>query len=130
HLYQGRYKSFPVEEDDHFYTMCRYVERNALRAGLVRKAEAWRWGSLWRSLHEAPEDAPPLSPWPVPRPRDWLALVNQAQTAAEVEALRRSVRRGQPFGDAGWTQRTARELGLASTLRPRGRPRKEVRKGS
>src|SRR5262245_3981054 len=47
HLYQGRFKSFPVQEDTHFLTVCRYVERNALRAGLSPRAQAWRWGSLW-----------------------------------------------------------------------------------
>jgi hypothetical protein len=31
HVYQGRFKSFPIQEDDHFYTVTRYVERNALR---------------------------------------------------------------------------------------------------
>ena len=48
HLYQGRFKSFPVETDEYFLAVCRYVERNALRAGLTRRAEDWRWGSLWR----------------------------------------------------------------------------------
>src|ERR1700722_7821231 len=43
HLYQGRFKSFPVQEDGHFYSVCRYVERNALRAGLVERAEDWLW---------------------------------------------------------------------------------------
>jgi putative transposase len=47
HLYQGRFKSFPVARDEHFLQLCRYVERNPLRAGLVRRAEAWQWGSLW-----------------------------------------------------------------------------------
>jgi putative transposase len=45
-LYQGRFKSFPVQEDDYYYTLCRYVERNALRANLVQRAEDWRWSSL------------------------------------------------------------------------------------
>ena len=45
HVYQGRFKSFPVQEDKHFYTVCRYVERNALRAKLAPGAERWRWGS-------------------------------------------------------------------------------------
>ena len=45
HLYQGRFKSFPVEVDDHFLVLCRSVERNALRAGMVAQAEAWPWGS-------------------------------------------------------------------------------------
>ena len=48
HLYQGRFKSFPVQDDDHFHTVSRYVERNALRANLVKRAEDWRWGSLHR----------------------------------------------------------------------------------
>lgn len=42
HVYQGRFKSFPVQDDDHFLVVCRYVERNALRAGLVDRAEHWR----------------------------------------------------------------------------------------
>ncbi len=46
HVYQGRFKSFPVQEDEHFYTVARYVERNALRAGLVRRAEQWRWAKF------------------------------------------------------------------------------------
>ena len=46
HGYQGRFKSFPLQDDEHFYTVCRYVERNALRAKLVKRAEDWRWGSL------------------------------------------------------------------------------------
>ena len=50
HLYQGRYKSFPVQSDEHFLTVCRYVERNPRRANLVRKAENWRWSSLWRRV--------------------------------------------------------------------------------
>ena len=48
HVYQGRYKSFPVESDAHFWVVARYVERNALRADLVLRAEEWRWSSLWR----------------------------------------------------------------------------------
>ena len=48
HLYQGRFKSFPVAEDDYFLALCRYVEANALRAGLVERAEQWRWSGLWR----------------------------------------------------------------------------------
>jgi putative transposase len=50
-LYQGRFKSFPVLEDDHFFTLCRYVERNPLRANLVARAKQWRWSSLWHRSH-------------------------------------------------------------------------------
>lgn len=46
HVYQNRFKAFAVAEDDHLWTVLRYVERNALRAGLVRRAEDWPWSSL------------------------------------------------------------------------------------
>jgi len=122
HLYQGRYKAFPVECDDHLYSLLRYVERNALRAGLVKKAENWRWSSLSR---RQAEDSPTLlHPWPVPMPKDWLAQVQAPQTEAELEAVRRSVARGCPYGNTGWQERTARRLGLEHTLRRRGRPKK------
>ena len=47
HLYQGRFKSFPVQSDEHLLTVLRYVERNPVRAQLVARAEQWRWGSAW-----------------------------------------------------------------------------------
>ncbi len=128
HLYQGTYKSFPVQDDDHFYTACRYVERNALRANLVEHAEDWRWGSLWQRRQRAvPEDYPPLSDWPLPRPRNWAALVNRAETESELAAIRTCVSRGRPFGTESWQQRTAKRLGLESTFRSRGRPRTNAR---
>jgi REP-associated tyrosine transposase len=125
HLYQGTYKSFPVESDEHFYTICRYVERNALRAKLVRRAEKWPWGSLGGALHAAAAtESPPLARWPLPRSPQWVEYVNRPQTEAELDAIRVSIRRGRPFGSPAWQKRTAQRLGLESTFRPRGRPRK------
>jgi len=124
-LYQGRFKSFPVQCDDHFLTVCRYVERNALRAGLVGRAEDWPWGSLWHATSAGGEcDLPTLSAWPVSRPGDWVERVNAAFTAGEEDALRRCIRRGQPFGSETWAAQTAQRLGMLSTMRSSGRPRK------
>jgi putative transposase len=127
HLYQGRFKAFPIEDDDHFYTVVRYVERNALRAGLVVQAEAWRWASLWRRESGDARSRALLARWPMPRPRDWVQRVNAAETEAELEAIRRSVRRNSPFGASDWQKKTAERLGLESTLRPRGRPREAAK---
>ena len=124
HLYQGRYKSFPVETDEHFYQVTRYVERNALRANLVSRAEEWRWSSLWRRVYGRSEDRVWLAKWPLAQPRAWVDLVNEPQTEAELAAIRRSVIRGQPYGSDAWAKTTAAQLGLDSTLRSRGRPRK------
>lgn len=118
HVWQGRFKAFPIETDSHLLTVLRYVERNALRARLVKRAENWRWSSLFRPkasfLHESP----------VPLPRSWAARVNAPETATELAALRTSVNRGAPFGSGIWVARTAKRLGLEASLRPRGRPRK------
>ncbi len=122
-VYQGRFKSFPVQTDAHFLTVARYVERNALRAKLVERAEAWRWSSLWRRTQEEPTLTAWLSDWPVERPRDWVARVNRPQSTSEIESLRLSVQRGRPFGEAEWVRRMAKRFGMESTLRPRGRPK-------
>src|SRR5207247_7845364 len=91
-LYQGRFRSFPVESDPHFLTVCRYVERNALRAQLVRKGEDWRWGSLAVRSGAQSILQPLLHPWPVDEPTDWLDWINSPQTDAEVQELRAHVR--------------------------------------
>ncbi len=74
-LYQGRFKSFPIQEDEHFFTVCRYVERNALRANPVTSAEQWRWSSLWHESTGAPRLALPSAKRSGSRPRrsvwDW-----------------------------------------------------------
>jgi putative transposase len=124
HIYQGRFKSFPVETDEHWYTLLRYVERNALRAQLVERAEAWRWGSLWHRQRPAGGAPLTLHAGPVPLPEAWCAYVNAPQTVGELEAVRRSVVRGSPFGSAAWQALTAQRMGLEATLRPKGRPKK------
>ena len=120
-IYQGRFKSFPVQEDDHLLILCRYVERNPLRAQLVHTAEGWRWSSLWHFAQERADVT--LDAWPVPRPGDWLSWVNSVQSEAELAAVRLSVTHSRPFGDSSWQLQTARRLGLVATLRAQGRPR-------
>jgi putative transposase len=129
-LYQGRFKSFPVQQDEHFLTLCRYVEANALRARLVRRAENWRWGSLWLREHGPADACALLADWPTPRPRRWLEDVNRPLDDARAARLRESITRGRPLGDEGWTARAVAKLGLETSLRPRGRPRKQAEKSS
>jgi putative transposase len=123
HVYQGRFKSFPLESDEYFYQVVRYVERNALRANLVKRAQDWCWSSLWRREKGTIEQRRWLGAWPLPRPRRWVELVNEVQTEAELEALRRCVTRGAPLGSSTWIESTVRKLGLEFTLRSRGRPK-------
>jgi putative transposase len=123
HVYQNRFKAFPVEEDDHLYAVLRYVERNALRAGLVPRAEDWAWSSLEDRV-QGGEAARWLHPGPVPVPERWRRWVNEPQTEAELAAVRTSVVRGRPYGSEAWVEEVVKRLGLQATVRPRGRPRK------
>jgi putative transposase len=130
HLYQGRFKSFPVQSDDNLLTVCRYVERNPLGANLVSRAQDWRWGSLSIRVARDAEERPALDAWPIERPRDWTARVNRPFSPAEEEAVQRSIRRGQPFGSEAWQVKTSERLGLESTFRDRGRPRRSASGGA
>jgi putative transposase len=123
-LYQGRFRAFPVEEDSHLLTVFRYGERNALRAGLVKRAQDWRWSSLNARLNAGDQRIAMLHPWPIDQPPDWLDWVNLPQTDSEVAELRSRLRTGRPFGSAQWERSTAKRLGINLDPHPRGRPRK------
>jgi putative transposase len=122
HLYQGRFKSFPIEEDDHLLTVLRYVERNPVRAELVKRAEEWLWGSCYVRQRPSHRFQSLLSPWPVDRPTRWLQYVNIPQTPAEQAAIREHIERNRPYGALEWAMETAKQLDLEQSLRPRGRP--------
>jgi putative transposase len=95
--------------------VCRYVERNPVRAGLSSRAEDWPWSSARRHVARL-RSAPPfeLAPWPIALP------------PGELEACRLAVTRGRPFGRFSWQLRIAHQLGLDATLRPRERPRRST----
>jgi putative transposase len=121
-LWQGRFKAFVIQQDHHLLTVLRYVERNALRANLVTRAEHWRWGSLhWRTSLQ-PAVALPDSP--VPLPANWIEHMNLPQSSAETDAIRTCVNRQRPFGMQEWVESKAAELGLAQSLGSVGRPKK------
>jgi putative transposase len=123
HIWQGRYKAFPVQEDGHFLTVARYVERNPLRANLVQRAENWPWSSLNDFTKSKKQSL--LADWPVPRPDDWIERVNHPESNAELEAVRNSVNRGMPYGSLDWIMHVAGSTGFEYPTHPRGRPRKK-----
>jgi putative transposase len=122
HVWQGRFKAFPVQSDDHYLTVLRYVERNPLRAKLVARSQDWEWSSLKPTVRSGPDGL--LTPGPIEKPSQWTRLVNGVQSKAELSSLRHSLARGAPFGNTQWQAATAKKLGLETSLRPRGRPKK------
>ncbi|MDN5942875.1 MAG: transposase, partial [Nitrospira sp.] len=102
HVYQGRFKSFPVETSEYLLTVCRYVERNPVRAGLVERTEQWRWSSA------ANRGSVSVHAWPMERPTKWLDWVNTNEREEQIMAVRRSVVKGQPYGSESWVERVVK----------------------
>ena len=123
HLYQGRFKSFAVQTDEHLLTVLQYVEANPLRAGMVKRAELWPWSSSGTAKADVK-----LTECPAKKPANWLRLVNAKVGDAQVERLRESIQRGRPYGSERWVKATAKKLGAQSSLRDPWRPRKRQKR--
>ena len=123
HVYQGRYKSLLVESDRHFLTLVRYVERNAKRAGLVKKAEDWPWSSAHARLGGNEKHKRLLSPWPMGEPRRYREWLNQSPGEEEIENIRSAIKKSRPYGSEQWLRKAVGRFALENTMRNRGRPR-------
>jgi len=120
HVWQGRFKSFPIQRDEHLLTVMRYVLQNPVRAGLVRLAAEWAWSSLrWSNLAD---------PCPVNGQTDWSMVADAPLSNQDLEVVRQCVNRQRPFGAWEWQTESAKQLGLETTMRARGRPRSEIKK--
>ena len=123
HIYQGRYKSFICQNDNHFITLVKYVEQNALKAKLVDQAENWRWSSVWRRENGTNEQKKILSDWPVSISEDYLFSINQIQMKPDEEVIEKSIIKSNPFGDDFWVAKNVKHFGIEQTLRNVGRPK-------
>jgi putative transposase len=123
HLYQGRYKSFLIQNEQYLLTVCKYVESNALRAKLSKKTEDWRWSSIWRRKNGSLKQKGILSSWPMRIPPGYLESINRLQTDNELESMRESVNKSKPFGNDSWLDKIVKKFGLEMTLRRPGRPK-------
>ncbi len=121
-LYQGAYKSFPVETDRYLTWLIRYVEQNPLRANLVQRAENWQWSSLWARERGTMKDKQLLTQLPTVLPSDYLDSVNEILRKDDLEKIRYSVNKGMPYGSLTWTQEMIAKFNLVSTTRGSGRP--------
>ena len=131
HVWQGRFKSPVIQNDEHLLTVLRYIEANPLRAKLVEHAGEYRWSSF--ACHGDGSDNPLLDSTPAyealgtrpsMRRRRWSAYVHKTSDADELAAIRRSNDTGLPYGEPSWVARLAKRLDLDLTIRPRGRPRR------
>lgn len=120
HIWQGRFKSFIVQQNNHLLTATRYIEGNPVRARLVKSAKDWQWSSHRERFKESSL----ISSLPIELPDNWTEYVDKPVTGKELERLQQSVLRQSPYGAEKWVSETCKELGLESTIREKGRPRK------
>ncbi len=126
HLYQGRFKSFPVQGNNHLLNVLRYIESNPLRAQMVEKASDYKWSSYcYHSNQEDRERAFTLSSLPTKLPSNWSSQVHKDMAKSKVDEIANSIKRGAGFGDKDWVKETVVDLDLQSTINKRGRPKKD-----
>ena len=123
HVYQGRFKSFPVQSNEHYLTVLRYIESNPMRAGLVDDSRRWQYSSL-AIRNGIEKESLAIDRGPVTLTKNWNRLVNLLPGKSVDAKLKNCIKRGKPFGNEKWIQITSQKLGLEMTLRPRGRPKK------
>lgn len=125
HVWQGRFKSFMIQEDAHLLMALRYIEGNPVRGQLVNFAKEWRWSS--NGERTGIKGKMLTNEIPIELPSDWERYVDEPLTGKELEELRQSVNRQSPYGDSKWQLKICKAFGLESTMRGRGRPEKEKR---
>ena len=130
HIWEGRFRAFPIQPDEHLLTVLRFVEQNPLWLKELKAAQA-RAVALVVGRQESDRrgagragTSPDRSRARAPRPGTGCSRSSSRLTAEELAMVRHSIIRGTPFGDPKWVQRIVAKLGLESTVRPRGRPRK------
>lgn len=124
HLYQGTYKSFPVEQDKYLIDLIRYVEQNPLRAKLVKKAENWKYSSLYGRLNGTNIQKKILDELITELPKNYLKSVNEIYNEEKISTLRQSVNKCTPYGSEEWVDDMVKRFNLISTTRNPGRPKK------
>lgn len=124
HLYQGRYKSFLIDSENYLLAIIKYVERNVVRAKLVRLCEDWQWGSAWRRINGTAHQKKLIDPPPVALPIDYIKWINTVESLEEINAIRNSVNKGVPYGKERWVDKMVTKFNLETTLRKAGRPKK------
>ena len=122
-VYQGRYKSFLIQEDRHLLTVLRYVERNPLTANLVTEPLAWKHGSVYRRYQGTEKEKQLLADWPIAEPSNYLGMLSVPLTPKEFEKISLSKERGVPYGSDLYVMNMVGQHKLQSTLRGIGRPK-------
>jgi len=121
HLFQARFFSYPIQTDKNLLAVIRYVELNPVTAGIVSRADHYRWSSAVHHVTGKPDRLVTSGPVRemVPNWRRFLsAEVDNARKSKEIE---RHLKTGRPFGESSWVAELEEVTGRNLTPRKRGR---------
>lgn len=130
-LWEGRYKSSPIDTDKYLLSCCRYVELNPVRAGMVKLPEHYQWSSYRAKTGQDENDWLDLDPCYLglgstreQRVKRYEGWVQASIPEGEIRLLREALQRGQLTGDDRFTKEVENRIGIRVALRKQGRPRK------
>ncbi len=127
HLWQNRFYSCPLDEP-HLWTALRYMERNPVRAALVRRPADYAWSSAAAHVGLRPDSSGllDLAAWRREwTPARWRTALAEPLDDAELTCVRRHLQTGRPLASDAWLARLEARLGRRLRPLPVGRPRKE-----
>ena len=127
HLWQGRFRSSPMDEK-HFWAAMLYIEQNPLRARLAETAEQWRWSSARARLQDRPGNLLDLTQWRARfTPDEWRQCLRLGfEDSALLDRIRESTRLGRPAAEERFLAQLGSKLGRDLLPRKPGRPKKSV----
>ena len=125
HLWQNRFYSCALDEG-HFWMALRYVERNPVRAKMVRQAWEYPWSSA--GAHTGGSDSTGLideQAWKqISEGRNWREMLTASDDEETLRSIRMNTRTGRPLGSDRFLSKVEAMLGRRVRALSVGRPKK------
>ena len=126
HLFQGRYFS-SIMDERHMMVCARYIERNPVRAEIVKDACDWNWSSAKEhcGLKEDSFGVNQLFQYMGDDYGKWKDFIAESDNLEDIIEIRKQTKKGRPLGETNFVKRLEKKLNRSLILRPRGRPKKK-----
>ena len=131
-LWEGRFKSSPIETERYLFGCTRYIEINPVRAQIVKHPAFYRWSSYSKKAVVKNDPILDLDPYylelgrtPEEREHAYQEWFQQAPEEEEQDFISKCIRQCLPVGSKEFVDKICQKLGKDIKIRPRGRPKKE-----
>ena len=131
-LWEGRYKSSPIEANEYLLACCRYVELNPVRAGMVDDPTKYRWSSCPAKVDCSQKTWLDLDPFylslgtsAAERAENYAAWLRESTPDSELKLIRDATQQGRLTAGEKFVREIADKIGRRLNLRKQGRPRKD-----